>query len=143
MKSLLLFIFLFTIIGSAQDEIRSNQEESPFQIKDSPTKASLLYTIKLSDKVTFQNGLSIRKNLDFNSLEVPVLLKYNISDKWSTVFGLRARTVINSNFPELINNFEKPSNSYFSIGTEYKFKNDAIGDFNVGFPFDIQLSLKF
>ena len=143
MKSLLLFIYLFTIIGSAQEDISSNQEESKIQIKDSPTKASLFYNINLSDKFTFQNGLSIRKNFDFNTFEIPILIKYDLSDKWSTVFGLQTRTVINSNFAEPFNNFEKPSNSYLSIGTEYKFKNDAIGNFNVGFPFDFQLGLKF
>jgi|TARA_B110000908_G_scaffold168778_1_gene224436 hypothetical protein len=145
MKSLLIFIYLFTIIGFAQEETLSNQnqEGSIFQIKDSPNKASLFYNIKLSDKFTFQNGLSIRKNFDFNTFEIPILLKYGISDKWSTVFGIQTRTIINSNYPELFNNFEKPSNSYLSIGTEYKFKNEAIGNFNVGFPFDFQFSLKF
>ena len=145
MKSLLIFIYLFTIIGSAQEETFSNQnqEESIFQIKDMPNKASLFYNIKLSDKFTFQNGLSIRKNFDFNTFEIPILLKYDISDKWSTNFGFQRRTIINSNFPELFSDFEKPSNSYLSIGSEYKFKNGAIGNFNVGFLFDFQLNLKF
>lgn len=102
MKSLLIFIYLFTIIGSAQEETLSNQEESIFQIKDSPNKVSLFYNIKLSDKFTFQNGLSIRKNFDFNTFEVPLLLKYDISDRWSTLFGIQTRTIINSNFPAQI-----------------------------------------
>lgn len=143
MKPLILFIYLFTIICSAQKDISSNQEESLFKIKDNTNKASLFYNIKLSNKLTFQNGLSIRKNFDFNTFEVPLLLKYDISNNWSTVFGLQTRTVINSNFPELFNNFEKPSNSYFSVGTEHKFKNDAVGNLNIGFPFDFQLGLKF
>jgi hypothetical protein len=143
MKLLLLFIYLFTIIGSAQEETLLNQEESLFQIKDTPSTASLFYNIKLSDKFTFQNGLSIRKNFDYNTFEVPLLLKYDISDRWSTLFGIQTRTIINSNFPEIFNNFEKPSNYFLSVGTEYKFENGAIGNFNVGFLFDFQLSIKF
>jgi len=143
MKSLLLFVYLFTIIGSAQEDISSNQEESKIQIKDSPIKAGLFYNIKLSDRLTLQNGLSIRKNIDFNTLEIPVLIKYSLSNKWSSFFGLQTRTVIDSDYPEYFNGIEKPSNSYFSIGTEYKFKNNATGNFNIGFPFDLQLGIKF
>jgi len=136
MKSSIVFIFFFTIIASAQEELI-------IQIKDSPINASLFYNMKLSNRLTLQNGLSIRKNIDFSTFEIPILMKYDSSNEWSTFFGLHARTVINSNYPEFFSNSKKPSDSYFLIGTETKFKNDATGNFTVGFPLDFQLSIKF
>jgi hypothetical protein len=135
MKTLIIFLCFFTAIASAQ-------EESRIEIKDNLFKVGLFHNISLSDKLTFQNGLSIRNNFDFVTLEVPILINYDFSNDWSTFFGLQTRTVIYSNFPKKIN-IEKPSNSYLSIGTEYKFKHNTTGNFTIGFPLDLQLGIKF
>ncbi len=136
MKTLIVFIDFITAIASAQ-------KEPLFEIKDSPINVSLFHNISLSDKLTLQNGLSIRENIGFYTFETPVLIKYDLSNEWSTFFGLQTRTVIKPNLAEFFKDIEKPSNSYLSIGTEYEFKNNATGDFTVGFPLDLQLGLKF
>jgi hypothetical protein len=135
MKNLVLILLFFSTIASAQ-------EESKFEIKDNLYKVGLFRNISLSDNLTLQNGIAVRKNLDFITLEVPILLKQNLSDKWSTFLGVQSRTVIYSNFPESFN-IEKPSNSYLTIGTEYEFKHNTTGNLTIGFPLDLQLGIKF
>ncbi|MDO6758677.1 hypothetical protein Q4566_00575 [Tamlana sp. 2_MG-2023] len=141
MKSILLFLYLFAIIGSAQQSIISNQEEPPIQIKDNLFSASFLSNIPLSKKLTLQNGISYRKGFYFNTLEIPVLIKYNISERWSTSLGAQSRKVERRNLQML--NIEEPSKYYMTTGTEYKFKNNTTGNLTIGFPFDVNLGLKF
>ena len=136
MKSLTILLFFFSIIASAQ-------EEPPIEIKDSPTNVALFHNISLADRLTLQNGLSVRKNFGFHTLETPVRIKYDLSNEWSTFLGFQTRTVIEPNLEEFFNQIGKPSNSYFSIGTEYELKNNATGDFSIGFPLDFQLGIKF
>lgn len=135
MKNLILFLLFFSTIASAQ-------EESKFEINDNLYKVGLFRNISLSDNLTLQNGIAVRKKLDFYTLEVPILLKQNLSDKWSALFGVQSRTVIYSNFPASYN-IEKPSNSYLTIGTEYEFKHNTTGNLTIGFPLDLHLGLKF
>ncbi|MBU2927111.1 hypothetical protein [Winogradskyella psychrotolerans] len=134
MKNLIIFLCLYTTIASSQ-------EESQFEIKDNLLKVGVFNNISLLNNLTLQNGLSVRKNLDFVTLEVPILIKHNISNKWSTFLGVQSRKVIYKNFPDL--NIEQPSKFYISTGTEYGFKNNFTGNFTIGFPFDLQLGLKF
>ncbi|NHF61585.1 hypothetical protein FK220_019690 [Flavobacteriaceae bacterium TP-CH-4] len=136
MKTLTILLFFFSIIASAQ-------EEPPIEIKDNPLNIGLFHNISLADKLTLQNGLSVRENLGFHTLETPVRIKYHLSNEWSTFLGFQTRTVIEPNLEEFFNQIGKPSNSYFSIGTEYDFKNNATGDFTIGFPLDLQLGIKF
>ncbi|GGG44314.1 hypothetical protein [Bizionia arctica] len=135
MKTLIVCLCFFTAVVSAQ-------EESPFEIKDNLFNVSLFHNISLSNKLTLQNGLSIRRNPEFVTLEVPVLIKYAHSDRWSSFLGAQARTVVYSYFPENYN-IEKPSSAFLSIGTEYEFNNNTTGNLTVGFPFDLQVGLKF
>jgi hypothetical protein len=135
MKNLLLFLLFFSTISSAQ-------EESKIEIKDNLYKVGLFRNISLSDNLTLQNGIAFRKRLDFVTLEIPILIKQDLSDKWSALFGVQSRTVIYSNFPESFN-IEKPSNSYLTIGTEYEFKHNTTGNLTIGFPLDLQLGIKF
>ncbi|WP_111710367.1 hypothetical protein [Lutibacter citreus] len=134
MKNLIIILCFFTAFASAQ-------EESQFEIKDNLFKVSLFNNISLSNNLTVQNGLSVRKNLDFVTLEVPILMKYNISNEWSTFLSIQSRKVIYINFPDL--NLERPSKSYISTGTEYEFKNNFTGNLTIGFPLDLNLGLKF
>lgn len=134
MKNLIILIYFFTAFVSAQ-------EESQFELKDNLFRASIFNNISLTNNLTLQNGLSVRKNLDFVTLEVPIFMKYNISNKWSTFLGVQSRKVIYKNFPEL--NLEQPSKSYISTGTEYEFKNNTTGNLTIGFPLDVHLGLKF
>ena len=136
MKTLAILLYFFTAIAFAQ-------EEPPIEIKDSPINVGLFHNISLADKLTLQNGLSVRKNFGFHTLETPARIKYDLSNEWSTFFGLQTRTVIEPNLEEFFKEVGKPSNSYFSIGTEYEFKNNAKGDFTIGFPLDFQLGIKF
>ena len=136
MKTWTILLFFFPIIASAQ-------EEPPIEIKDMPINAGLFHNIPLTDKLTLQNGLSVRKNFGFHTLETPVRIKYDLSNELSTFLGFQTRTVIESNLEEFFKEIGKPSNSYFLIGTEYEFKNNATGDFSIGFPLDLQLGIKF
>ena len=136
MKTLTALVLFFSIIASAQ-------EEPLFEIKDSPINVGIFHNFSLSDKLTLQNGLSVRKNFGFHTLETPVRIKYDLSNEWSTFLGFQTRTVIEPNLEEFFKVIGKPSNSYFSIGTEYEFKNNAKGDFTIGFPLDFQLGIKF
>lgn len=136
MKTSTILLFFFSIIASAQ-------EEPPIEIKDSPISVGLFHDILLANKLTLQNGISIRKNFGFHTLETPVRIKYDLSNEWSTFLSLQTRTVIEPNLEEFFKVIGKPSNSYFSIGTEYEFKNNATGDFTIGFPLDFQLGIKF
>ena len=136
MKTLTILLYFLTAIASAQ-------EEPPIEIKDMPINVGLFHNISLTDKLTLQNGLSVRKNFGFHTLETPVRIKYDLSNEWSTFFGLQTRTVIEPNLEEFFKEIGKPSNSYFSIGTEYEFKNNATGDLSIGFPLDFQLGIKF
>lgn len=134
MRNLIIFLYFVTAIASAQ-------EESQFEIKDNLFRASIFNNIPLSNNLTLQNGLSVRKNLDFVTLEVPIFMKYNISNEWSTFLGIQSRKVIYINFPDL--NLEQPSKYYISTGTEYEFKNNSTGNITIGFPLDVHLGLKF
>ncbi len=136
MKTLTIILFFFSIFASAQ-------EEPPIEIKDNPVNVGLFHNISLTDKLTLQNGLSVRKNFGFHTLETPVRIKYDLSNKWSTFLGFQTRTVIEPNLEDFFKVIGKPSNSYFSIGSEYEFKNNATGDFSIGFPLDFQLGIKF
>ena len=133
---------IFIVILCFYTTLASAQEESPFEIKDNLFKVDLFHNISLSDKFTLQNGLSIRKSLAFDTFEIPVLIRYKHSNKWSSYFGVHARKAIYSYFPEH-SNLEEPSTFYLSIGTEYEFKNNTVGNFSIGFPFDVNLGLKF
>ena len=136
MKTLTIILFFFTIITSAQ-------EEPPIEIKDNPVNVGLFHNIPLTDKLTFQNGLSVRKNFGFHTLETPFRIKYDLFNEWSTFVGFQTRTVIEPNLEEFFKEVGKPSNSYFSIGTEYELKSNATGDFSIGFPLDFQIGIKF
>ncbi len=136
MKTSTILLSFFTTIAFAQ-------EKPPIEIKDSPISVGLFHNISLADKLTFQNGLSVRENFGFHTLETPVRIKYDLSNEWSTFLGFQTRTVIEPNLEEFFKAIGKPSNSYFSIGTEYEFKNNASGDFTIGFPLDFQFGIKF
>lgn len=136
MKTSTILLCFFTAIASAQ-------EEPPIEIKDSPINVGLFHNISLLDKLTLQNGLSVRENIGFHTLETPVRIKYDLSNNWSTYLGLQTRTVIEPNLSDFFKITGKPSNSYFSIGSEYEFKNNTRGDFTIGFPLDFQLGIKF
>jgi hypothetical protein len=136
MKTSTILLFFLSIIASAQ-------EKPPFEIKDYPVNVGLFHNISLANKLTLQNGLSVRKNFGFHTLETPVRIKHDLSSEWSTFLGFQTRTVIEPNLEEFFKVIGKPSNSYFSIGTEYGFKNNATGDFSIGFPLDLQLGIKF
>ena len=136
MKTFPIVLFFFSIIASAQ-------EGPPVEIKDNPTNVGLFQDILLTNRLFFQNGLSVRENFGFHTLETPVRIKYDLSNEWSTFLGFQTRTVIEPNLEEFFKEIGKPSKSYFSIGTEYELKNNATGDFSIGFPLDFQLGIKF
>ena len=136
MKTLTILLCFFSIIASAQ-------EKPPFEIKDYPVNVGLFHNIPLADKLTLQNGLSVRKDFGFHTLETPIRIKYDLSSEWSTFLGFQTRTVIERNLEEFFKVIGKPSKSYFSIGTEYELKNNTAGDFSIGFPLDFQLGIKF
>lgn len=136
MKTSNILLYFFTVIALAQ-------EEPSIEIKDSPINVDLFYNISLSERLTLQNGLSVRKNFGFHTLETPIRIKYDLSNEWSTFLGFQTRTVIEPNLADFFKEIEKPSKSYFSIGTEYELNNKATGDFRIGFPLDFQLGIKF
>lgn len=135
MKTLIVILCFFTSIASAQ-------KETEVVIKDNLFKASLFHNISLSNNLSLQNGLSVRKNIDYDTFEIPILIKYDLTSRWSAFFGFQSRTVIYSHFPDSFN-IEKPSPFYLSFGTEYEFKNNTTGSVVIGFPFDLHLGLKF
>lgn len=136
MKSLTILIYFFMAMAFSQ-------EESSVEIQDSPIHVGLFKDITISDNLDFQYGLSIRENIGFHTLEVPFKIKYDLSNKWSTFLGVQTRTVIEANLERYFREIGKPSISYLSIGTEYEFKNNAFGDFAIGFPLGLQLGIKF
>ena len=136
MKTWTILLIFFSIVASAQ-------EEPPIEVKDSPINVGLFYNIPLANKLTLQNGLSVRENFGFHTLETPVRIKYDLSNKWSTFLGFQTRRVIEPNLEEFLKIIGKPSKSYFTIGTEYELNNNATGDFSIGFPLDFQLGIKF
>lgn len=135
MKTLIVFLCFFSVIVSAQ-------EESQFKIKDNLLKVSLFHNLTISENLTLQNGVSVKKTFGFVTFETPIILKYDLSNRWSTFIGVQSRTVIHSYFPDDLS-FPEPSKSFLSIGTDYEFIDNTTGNLSIGFPLDLQLGLKF
>tara|TARA_R110002111_G_scaffold120510_1_gene183755 strand:+ start:1651 stop:2091 length:441 start_codon:yes stop_codon:yes gene_type:complete len=110
------------------------QTESTSNIKVANNLFSKGYTwsTPLSNKLSLQKGLLFTKHTEFNRLEFPLLLKHNISEKWSVLFGTQLSTITNYN-NVLSTKYSAFKNLDASIyfGSEYKFSDLVSGQFSL------------
>lgn len=96
-------------------------------------KGGYILNSTISNKLSFQSGILMSDYGGFNQLELPFLLKYGITDKWSMIFGSQLSTITNYN--DTLTNQETVGFSQFDIslymGTEYVFSNTFSGAFSL------------
>jgi len=100
----LITAFLFTFTAFAQEEENHQKNTTTFGIKGGVSfntirgddgfastdfYASFFSTTRLSEKWSFQNELGVSIIDDVTFIEVPLLFKYHITDKWSIFAGPR------------------------------------------------------
>ena len=116
-----LFPLLTTFIYSQEKEKKTTMyfEEGIF-------KNSLVVNIKLSNKWSFENKLQVSYTNYFNQIEIPITLKFNVTDKLSLFAGPKI------NFMKISDVYNVAPYKNFSImaqaGTRYDFTKDFFGE---------------
>jgi hypothetical protein len=92
------------------------------------TKGCIL-KIPISDKLSLQKGLIFSNYGAFNQLEIPILFKHNIAQKWSLLYGTQLSTITNyqSNLLEIRENGFKNFDVSIYLGTEYQISEKTLG----------------
>ncbi len=93
MKKSFSIVLLVFLVGSIYSQEKEKQEEKlKVAIYSNLFTAKLTYDTKLSEKWSLQNELAISKAFDHNQFDfAPILLKYNITKKWSFFGGPKLR----------------------------------------------------
>jgi len=140
MKKLSLFVLCCFVSLLAN----SQNIEKPVEFQDSLFSVSLFKTIKISENLSFNPGLTIRHKTVFNTLETPLFLNFESSDDTSYFFGISSRTVINrTEFGLKVPYIREPSRIFISAGKKFNFDNGAKANFSINFPLEMNLGLKF
>jgi len=115
-----ILFFYFTLSYSQEKEIQK------VDVYSNLFSGKLLYSIKLSERWSLQNDLEISNVHDFNRIELPISLKYNITRKWSVLAGpkLRYSFVKDDFYLGSYTNF----NVLAQVGTRYDFTKDFFGE---------------
>ena len=74
--------------------------------------AGLFIDTNLKEKLNIQNEILFSYTYDYHFIEIPILLKYNLSKKWSFFVGPKLDFIIDDD------------NDYFEYG--YQFKNFGV-----------------
>lgn len=138
MKKISLICFFISLVATSQNV------EKPYEFQDSLFSVSLFKKIEITENLSLKPGLTVRQKTVFNTFETPLFIDYEVSNKFSTHFGLSSRTVINrTEFGRMVPYIEEPSKVFISIGSEYQFENNAKGNFSINFPLEMNLGFKF
>ncbi|WP_298499096.1 hypothetical protein [uncultured Algibacter sp.] len=91
-----------------------------------------LFNTPVLNNLCLQNGLLFTKHNEFNRLEFPFLLRYNISEKWNLLFGAQLSTITNYNnvLSTKYSAFKNLDASIY-LGSEYKFSDLVSGQFSL------------
>jgi hypothetical protein len=137
-------ISLFVLCCFVSFLANSQNIEKPVKFQDSLFSVSLFKTIKISENLSFNPGLTIRQKTVFNTFETPLFLNYQSSDKASYFFGISSRTVINrTEFGLKVPYIQEPSRIFISAGKKLNFENGANANFSINFPLEMNLGFKF
>ena len=122
---------LVTIILLLKCNILFSQEtliKNTITQKDMFAKGYILNN-SISNKLSLQNGLLFSNYGVFNQLEIPILLKHRITDKWSVLFGSQLSTITNyqSKLLERRENGFKNFDVSIYLGTEYQLSGKVLG----------------
>jgi len=135
---------LFVLCGLISLLANSQNTEKPVEFQDSLFSVSLFKTIKISQNLSLNPGLTIRHKTVFNTFETPLFLTYESSDDASYFFGVSSRTVINrTEFGLKVPYIEEPSRMFISVGKKLNFDNGAKANFSINFPLEMNLGFKF
>jgi len=124
---LVILLLLKGAVLQAQKENNSSLESTNNLFRNGYVKST-----PLSNKLTLQKGVLFTNYAEYNRLEFPLLLKYNISDKWSVLFGTQLSTITNYNniLSTTSPAFQNMDASLF-FGSEFKFSELVSGHFSL------------
>lgn len=118
---ILLFSFFTTFIYSQEKE-----KKTILYFEEGVFKNSMIVNTKLSDKWSFENKLQISYTDYFNQIEIPITLKFNVTDKLSFFGGSKLNYMMATDVfnVEPYTNF----NVVAQVGTRYDFTKDFFGE---------------
>lgn len=140
-KVLILILFFLSLSSSFSQETLVE----PIKSKTGILAKGYISDIPISNKLSLQNGLLFSNYGVFNQLEVPILLKHKISDKWSVLFGSQLSTIANYQLNLLgkqETGFKNLTVSMY-LGTEYQISEKTIGELSLRYQVFKQESTSF
>ena len=119
---LIVSIFLFVTFTYSQEKAK----KTTMYFEEGVFKNSLVVNTKLSNKWSFENKLQVSYTNYFNQIEIPITLKFNITDKLSLFAGPKI------NYMKVTDVFNVTPYKNFSImaqtGARYDFTKDFFGE---------------
>lgn len=118
------------------------QEKPQFEVKEDIFEVGIFHNTFISEKMTLQKGLRVKKNMENIPLEIPILLRMDNSERLSTFVSVQTTPLTlcrNSSY----NIIENASSPFFSMGTDYEFKNESVGNLTLNFPLRLDFGFKF
>jgi len=126
---LIVSIFLFVALTYSQEKAK----KTTTYFEDGIFKNSLIVNTKLSEKWSFENKLQATYTNYFNQIEIPLTLKFNITDKLSLFAGSKI------NYMMVTDVFNVTPYKKFSVmaqtGARYDFTKDFFGE--VKYEYDL------
>ncbi|MCF6214472.1 MAG: PorT family protein [Flavobacteriaceae bacterium] len=130
MKNIIPFISLlfFVSIYSQTDSLSVEKEKkSSLKFMGGFNTNRIIFNTKLSDKWSFQNELIFSKIEENRFVEIPLLLNYNITNRWRIFLGPKLDYSLKNKY-----GFANDTSPTFGVsaefGSHYDFKNNFFGE---------------
>lgn len=119
LKMLLVFLILNIFVVTSQEE---NKET--IKINEGIFRSSFQFSKELFKRFHFQNTIDVSYDFNYNQIELPFLLRYQMDDKWS-LFGGAQLNYFKSRSPYFnVSGF----NSSLQVGTRIDFSRNKFGE---------------